>query len=58
MCCDVVVMWLWCGFDVFEQVVIDGDPNLMPWHPDATNLVQFIYQVSEHPVQHVNSQCM
>jgi len=32
-------------FCELDLVIVDGDPNLMPWQKEATNLVKFVYQV-------------
>ena len=34
------------GLRAVYQVIVDGDPNLVPWQPECRPLVQFVYQVS------------
>jgi len=39
------VMLVMKSFCLLDVVLIDGDPNLLPWHEEASDLLQLVYQI-------------
>jgi len=42
---DTVTVLAMKAFLAFDVIVIDGDPNLMAWHPKAYHLLHLVWQV-------------